>query len=59
MDYTFSHYRIYDEHGQYMRWVKTKDEAKAIVSTYNGWSYSAVIVKKQPPDLSSLGPAPF
>jgi hypothetical protein len=59
MNYTFSHYKIYDEHGQLMRWVKSKEEATAIIETYKGWSFSYVLVKKQPPDLSAFEPAPF
>ncbi len=59
MEYSTSHYKIYDENGQLMRWVKTKHEADELIMLHEGWSYSYVLVKKQPPDLSAFEPAPF
>jgi hypothetical protein len=59
MEIKTSHYKIYDEHGQLMRWVKTKHEADELIMLYEGWSYSYVLVKKQGPDLSGFEPAPF
>jgi len=38
---TEKHYVVFDEHGEVMRWVKTKHEAEHIVKTYKDWSYSS------------------
>jgi len=32
-------YLIYDEHGELMRWVKTKAEANHIIKTYTNWTW--------------------
>lgn len=53
---TEKHYVIFDEHGEVMRWVKTKHEAEHIVKTYKDWSYLYVPAKKQKLDLPD---APF
>lgn len=50
------HYVLFDEHGEVMRWVSTKQEAEQIVKTYAGWSYLYVPAKKQVLDLPD---APF
>lgn len=50
------HYVLFDEHGEVMRWVNTKQEAEQIVKTYWGWSYLYVPAKKQKLDLPD---APF
>jgi hypothetical protein len=55
--YDHTHYRIYDEHGELMRIVKTKHEAEHLIKTYTDWSYQ--FVKGTKPDLTNLGEAPF
>lgn len=52
----FRHYVIFDENGQIMRWVKTKDEAEKFIKIYEGWSYHMVKPKKEKLDLPD---APF
>lgn len=53
---TDKHYVIFDEHGEVMRWVKTKHEAEHIVKTYKDWSYMYVPGKLKKLDLPD---APF
>ncbi len=52
----YSHYRIYDEHGELMRTVKTKHEADQLIKTYTNWSYQFVRADKLKLDLPD---APF
>ena len=51
-----NHYKIFDEHGELMRTVKTKHEAEHLIHTYTDWSYEFVKVEKQKLDLPD---APF
>jgi len=50
-------YLIYDETGDLMRKVRYKDEAIALVSIREGWTYK--YIRNKPIDLSSFEPAPF
>jgi hypothetical protein len=50
---------IYDEHGELMRWVKTKAEANHILKTYTNWSWRYVPKLKPKFDWSAFEPAPF
>ena len=52
----YSHYKIFDEHGELMRTDKTKHEAEHLIHTYTDWSYQFVKVEKQKLDLPD---APF
>ena len=52
----YSHYKIYDEHGELMRTVKTKHEAEHLIKTYTDWTYQFVQAEKQILDLPD---APF
>ncbi len=52
----YSHYKIYDEHGELMRTVKTKHEADHLIQTYTDWSYQFVKADKHKLDLPD---APF
>ena len=39
-------YQLFDELGQLMRIVSRKEEALAIVSLRNGWTYKRTVVEK-------------
>ena len=45
------HYVLFDEHGEVMRWVSTKQEAEHIAKTYQGWTYIYVPPKEKKLDL--------
>lgn len=59
MTHKSNYYMIFDEFGQPMRWVKTKHEADALITTYKDWTYKFVKVAKQEVDLSQFEDAPF
>jgi len=50
-------YKIFDEHGELMRTVKTKHEAEHLIKTYTDWSYQ--FVKAEKPDLNQFEDALF
>lgn len=52
-------YRLYDEEGEYMRWVRRKEEAQALLATHQGWEVKYVKVPRKTIDLSQFEEAPF
>jgi hypothetical protein len=51
-----NYYKIFDEHGEVMRTVKTKHEAEQLIKTYTDWTYQFVKADKPKLDLPD---APF
>ena len=54
-----SMYKLYDEDGEYMRWVKRREEAQAILATHQGWKVKYIKTTRKVVDLSQFEEAPF
>jgi len=52
-------YKLYDEDGEYMRWVKRREEAQAILTTHQGWKVKYIKTTRKVVDLSQFEEAPF
>jgi len=52
-------YKLYDEDGEYMRWVKRREEAQALLATHQGWKVKYVKIPRKTIDLNQFEEAPF
>jgi hypothetical protein len=52
-------YRLFDENGEYMRWVSRKEEALGLLASHPDWTMKFVRRARKVVDLSQFEEAPF